>query len=449
MKHLITFLTVFLFVFSFAMAEKTGGKVGLGVNVGTSTYFGDYENGLPGWYFDGNIHWWVTNCIGVAANFNMPYLHVDTDNDRNEYFKSELTNYAFFLRYKPFSSYKLNPYLTAGYEIYNSEPLDRSKNALGEEESGSAIPMGFGITYYLTDIWAFNMETLVHLTTDDLVDGQDLGDKNDTWVTLAVGVSLNLGKAKDTDNDGIPDNRDGDPLKAEDIDGFEDKDGVPDPDNDMDGVLDIDDKAPLDPEDRDGFEDEDGVPDEDNDGDGIKDANDKAPNEAEDFDGFEDADGAPDNDNDNDGIADGNDKCPNEAETVNGFEDEDGCPDEKPEIHVESGKAIVLEGINFASSRATLTQASYNILDKVVKTMVDYPELEVEIRGYTDNTGSKKVNMSLSQKRAEAVKDYLVAQGVQPKRIKAVGYGPQNPIAPNDTKAGRAQNRRIEFFRIK
>jgi outer membrane protein OmpA-like peptidoglycan-associated protein len=233
------------------------------------------------------------------------------------------------------------------------------------------------------------------------------------------------------------------------MDGFEDGDGAPDPDNDGDGVPDVDDKAPMDPEDQDGFEDNDGKPDPDNDGDGILDGKDKAPNDPEDMDGFEDEDGVPDPDNDGDGIADKDDKCPNQPETVNGYDDEDGCPDTKPEIAVAKGAAIVLDGINFASGSSNVTSGSKSTLDKVVNTMRSNPELEIEIRGYTDNTGSLAGNKNLSQKRAESVRQYLIENGIDGTRVKAVGYGPENPIAPNNTREGRAKNRRIEFFRVK
>ena len=100
--------------------------------------------------------------------------------------------------------------------------------------------------------------------------------------------------AADTDGDGIPDFQDECPRLAEDMDGFLDDDGCPDPDNDSDGIPDGLDGRPLLMEDYDGFEDEDGVPDLDNDGDGIVDERDMCPDEPEDLDGFEDEDGCPD-----------------------------------------------------------------------------------------------------------------------------------------------------------
>jgi hypothetical protein len=98
-------------------------------------------------------------------------------------------------------------------------------------------------------------------------------------------------------------------------------------DPDGDGLRGEDDDCPDRPEDLDGFEDEDGCPDPDNDGDGVLDLIDLAPNLPEDIDGYEDEDGRPDLDNDNDGIADANDLCPDRAEDFDGFEDGDGCPE--------------------------------------------------------------------------------------------------------------------------
>jgi chemotaxis protein MotB len=81
--------------------------------------------------------------------------------------------------------------------------------------------------------------------------------------------------------------------------------------------------------------------------------------------------------------------------------------------------------------------------------MLKYPDIEVEIRGHTDNTGSYQGNVRISQRRADTVKEYLLRHGIPSYRIITKGFGPDNPIAPNNTREGRAQNRRIEFYRIK
>ena len=133
---------------------------------------------------------------------------------------------------------------------------------------------------------------------------------------------------RDMDKDGVPDRSDQCPAQAEDVDGFQDSDGCPDPDNDGDLIIDARDRCPLEAEDRDTFEDEDGCPDKDNDKDGIDDLHDHCPLQAETKNGFKDEDGCPDiPDADNDGVEDSKDKCPREAEDRDNWEDEDGCPD--------------------------------------------------------------------------------------------------------------------------
>jgi outer membrane protein OmpA-like peptidoglycan-associated protein len=249
----------------------------------------------------------------------------------------------------------------------------------------------------------------------------------------------------DNDKDTIKDNVDKCPDLAEDFDGYQDDDGCPDLDNDGDGIPDLVDKCPNEPEDFDGVQDTDGCPDvvQDSDNDGIPDDMDKCPLKAEDVDGFQDDDGCPDLDNDLDGILDKDDKCPNEPETFNGYLDEDGCPDERP---IE--EKFILRGVNFESGSAALTPDSYAILDQVVKSLKAYPEVKVEIAGYTDDVGKEEYNLKLSQQRADAVTRYIANGGISPDRLVAKGYGEANPIASNKNPAGRSENRRIEFHRL-
>jgi OOP family OmpA-OmpF porin len=273
-------------------------------------------------------------------------------------------------------------------------------------------------------------------------------------------LSFYFSYTKDTDKDGIVDKKDADPLHPEDFDGFQDEDGAPDYDNDGDGIVDAQDKAPNQAEDKDGFQDDDGVPDPANDGDGIVDAKDKTPDQAEDFDNFQDDDGAPDPDNDGYGILDTANKCPGTDETVaqgidtkenfNGYQDDDGCPDVKPMPKLEKkGTKLILKGINFETASVALTTDSYAILDEVIPGLVDNKEVELEVCGYTDSQGAASYNQKLSESRANTVMQYLIQHGVAATRLKAVGYGEKDPIAPNNTAEGRAQNRRIEFVRTK
>ncbi len=105
----------------------------------------------------------------------------------------------------------------------------------------------------------------------------------------------------------------------------------------------------------------------------------------------------------------------------------------------------VLVGINFDNNSTKFTAESYPILFHAALVMLQNPEIKVEIQGHTDNIGSESSNQKLSEKRADAVKNYLVARGVKADRIKTVGYGEKNPISDNKTADGRAMNRRIEF----
>ena len=121
----------------------------------------------------------------------------------------------------------------------------------------------------------------------------------------------------------------------------------------------------------------------------------------------------------------------------------------KPELTAEVGAAIVLEGVTFRSGSTEISPESEGILQKALNTMRQNPAIVVEIRGHSDNTGSRATNMRLSQQRAESVRTYLVNRGIAPARVTARGMGPDYPIAPNTTSDGRAKNRRIEFYRIK
>jgi outer membrane protein OmpA-like peptidoglycan-associated protein len=105
---------------------------------------------------------------------------------------------------------------------------------------------------------------------------------------------------------------------------------------------------------------------------------------------------------------------------------------------------FVLDGVNFDTGKATIRPDSFSRLDGVVDYLVHKKSVRIEISGHTDNVGNAKTNKTLSEKRAAACRDYLISKGVEASRVKAVGYGDEKPIAPNDTEAGRQQNRRIE-----
>ena len=128
------------------------------------------------------------------------------------------------------------------------------------------------------------------------------------------------------------------------------------------------------------------------------------------------------------------------------FFDEDlPPPPPPPEPPPVAKKKLVLRGVHFAFDKATLRQEAKPILEEAARMLTENPGVVVEVQGYTDGIGTAEYNLGLSERRAEAVKDFLVAQGVAASQLKARGFGKEDPVAPNDTAEGRAQNRRVEL----
>lgn len=151
---------------------------------------------------------------------------------------------------------------------------------------------------------------------------------------------------------------------------------------------------------------------------------------------------AGEKDSDGDGVFDSKDRCPG---TPKGTKvDEFGCPIRK----IQVGKTYVFEGVQFEVNKADLKASALPVLDEVADALKAEPAIKVLINGHTDGTGKRDYNIDLSQRRAETVKKYLVSKGIAAERLTATGYGPDRPIASNDTKEGRAQNRRVEFVPV-
>jgi outer membrane protein OmpA-like peptidoglycan-associated protein len=253
------------------------------------------------------------------------------------------------LRYGGGVSFQISPVLNAIAEIFGASRL-RSSTGTDALEGGLALqfrPLGSDLAF---------------------LGGAGLGLTEGVGAPrtrIFAGVTF-IRESSDQDNDGIIDGKDQCMTAPEDVDGYQDADGCPDPDNDGDGFADARDKCPNEPELKNGFQDADGCPDEiaDRDQDGIGDAEDKCPDQGgstvvtrkgdfygcpdrdkdglpdridkcptdpEDTDGYQDADGCSDPDNDSDGINDTDDQCVDQAEVRNGFQDDDGCPDSVPD----------------------------------------------------------------------------------------------------------------------
>jgi outer membrane protein OmpA-like peptidoglycan-associated protein/outer membrane protein assembly factor BamB len=113
---------------------------------------------------------------------------------------------------------------------------------------------------------------------------------------------------------------------------------------------------------------------------------------------------------------------------------------------IEKGKGIVVENIHFEINEAYLLKESLNILDRMIEALKRNKKIRLEVRGHTDITGTHAHNMKLSERRADAVREYMIKNGISPERLVAVGFGPDKPIGDNKTVEGRRKNRRTEFF---
>lgn len=282
------------------------------------------------------------------------------------------------------------------------------------------------------------------------------GVRPDDANVLSLGVSGRFGvgpiDAGDRDGDHIADADDRCPEQAEDVDSFEDQDGCPDKDNDNDGVPDDTDLCRDVPDDSKGILGEDGCPDgqaaaatTDRDNDGVLDERDKCPSEPEDRDNFQDEDGCADADNDKDQISDIKDLCPNEPETVNDYADNDGCPDED-QVRVVGGEIVLDEVVRFATNSAEISEQSYDLLKRLAKLIREHPEyVHISVEGHADLRGTEEQNVELSADRARAVLDFLVKEGVAPKRLSSKGFGSSRPLVPGRDEQALSKNRRVEF----
>lgn len=229
------------------------------------------------------------------------------------------------------------------------------------------------------------------------------------------------------------------------------------PDTDGDGVQDPNDRCPGTPA---------GAPvDEfgcefDDDGDGVVNSEDRCPNTpagvAVDSTGCE-------RDDDRDGVVNSKDQCPGtpagatvdargcadtDGDGVNDYRDQ--CPNTARGVVVDNTGCQLteeyrLEGVKFEFDSARLTSAAEDRLDSDVQILLRHSDLNVEIAGHTDNVGNAAYNEALSLRRAESVRAYLISKGANPSNLTVRGYGESNPLTSNDTDAGRAQNRRVEF----
>jgi len=258
-------------------------------------------------------------------------------------------------------------------------------------------------------------------------DGDGIADADDKCPTVPGLAKYNGCPIPDTDGDGINDEED----KCPTVPGVAKYNGCPIPDTDKDGINDEEDKCPTVP----GVAKYHGCPIPDSDSDGINDEEDKCPTVP----GVARYNGCPIPDTDKDGVNDEEDRCP----TVPGPASNHGCPVIKKELIQKINFAA--KSLLFQTGKAVILKKSYLQLDNVVRILKADSSFNLEIDGYTDNSGDSIKNVKLSTDRANAAKAYLIKKGVAAKRLNAQGFGPTKPIAPNKTPQGRAKNRRVEF----
>ncbi len=327
---------------------------------------------------------------------------------------------------------KFDPYLLlgGGYTWY------------GYHDAGT-LNAGLGFNCWMSDNFGIYVESVYKRSFDPNVHN---------YFQHSAGIALRLG-AKDSDGDGIVDKKDACPQTP----GLEKFNGCPD--SDGDGIPDKDDNCPK----LAGDAAHGGCPDSD--GDGVIDPNDKCPQTV----GLAKFNGCPDSDGD--GVADKDDQCPKVAGPLANHgcpwpdRDKDGVPDKDdlcpdtpglktnkgcPQITKEEQAKLneYAKTIYFKTASAEFTPKTIPVLNAIVDIMKKYPASKFRIEGHTDSVGRDDYNMKLSQRRANAVKQYLIDHGIDAGRLEAQGYGETRPVATNKTRAGRAKNRRVEIHLV-
>ena len=293
-------------------------------------------------------------------------------------------------------------------------------NVFSKESKGADVYFGFKIPVYQKKF----------KDTDE----DDILDHDDSCPTLAGPIENKGCPWPDKDKDSVLDKDDACPDAAGP---FENK-GCPWGDADNDTVLDnVDECATIA-----GPVENKGCPWPDTDGDSVLDKDDKCPNEK----GLAANAGCPELDADKDGVLDNDDSCP----TIPGPVSNKGCP----EVTQEALKELKVQAraVYFVTGKAVLQSADKGQtdgrLDAIKEIIKNYPNAKFSIEGHTDNVGNAASNQKLSEARAKAVMDALIAKGVNPENLTYKGYGASKPVADNKTAEGRAENRRTEVIHV-
>ena len=466
MKKLITFI-LFINILIIVNGQPADKKWGLGVFVGKTEYNGDLGNGFlqfkqEFYNFGGaSLSYYINKSFDITAQGTFGNYGYSKNTLLN--FKGRKADGNLLLTYKLNNDFvfkansKLAPYLLAGVGMSNVWNIPHLVNRIngGYDLTYSG---GIGLKYHFSDWIALQYQTLYTFTNGD---NRDFiaANKNDGYLAHSLGLVFSFGTPRDTDKDGIPNKLDKCPntpanvkVDAAGCPIDTDKDGIADyfdkcpttkglaifrgcPDTDGDGIEDSEDKCPT----VKGVLAFQGCPDTD--GDGIQDSEDKCPT----WIGIAALHGCPDTDGD--GITDFEDRCP----YLFGVKENFGCPEV---VAKEASKPIklllekALRGIQFETYKSIIKEVSFPILDEFVTLMNKHKEAKLIVNGHTDNVGTDESNLSLSRKRAAAIKTYLEEHGIDGERITTEGFGESQPIADNKTPEGRALNRRVQFILV-
>jgi outer membrane protein OmpA-like peptidoglycan-associated protein len=485
-KSFIIVIILLMIVSVPTFSQATDNKLWGGIQVNgllPATEF-NYDNGLKSSYLVRGLARYQFSDL-VTVELGMGYGILSGFDFNKKYWGTEIIPVDVRLLLKPFGADL--PYLYAGVGslIYKVKffPTSVSPKAVRASDYNGCVPLGIGITKKLTETMSLDLSGGATYSFTDNLNYYHLGKPEDAYYQLGIallftgsdddkdydndgltnGQERALGtdpKNPDTDNDGLKDGEEVNKYKTNPLNADTDNDGLKDgeevtryktdplnPDTDKDGLKDGEEVTkyktdPLNPDtDKDGLKDGEEVtkyktdplnPDTDNDG--LKDGEEVAKYKTDPL--KADTDGGS--------VNDGKEI----TNATNPLDPSDDVP-KKEELKVEVKKSIVLDGVVFKTASAEISPESAEILEIAFNTLNQNPEIEVEIQGHTDNVGKHAYNMKLSQKRADAVKDYIVKKGIAAFRITTNGYGPDKPVVPNTTPENKQKNRRIEFFRMK
>ena len=455
-KLLLILLVTIGYVNMYSQDENNPWQFTFGINAvdlasDTDTQFGEFFDVDPNWNVSSGLS---TFTLSKYLGDNLSLGFNGSLNKISKYAASfSSINDVTYFAFDGMLKYSLNDVLNWGkLEPYVGVGLG---NTWMDSESWMTTNGSLGMNYWFSDVWGLTAQVDYKQNMGVSGRGNSVMLDDGGSMRYSVGFSVKFG-GKDTDGDGVYDKHDACP----DVAGLEEFNGCPD--SDGDGIKDSEDTCPL----LAGSLEFDGCPDSD--GDGISDNKDACPNKA----GLASLDGCPDSDGDK--ITDSRDKCPNVAgPKENGgcpwpdsdgdsvLDKDDDCPSEAgtvanngcPEIYPsDEALAQLVEysrTINFAFDSAKFTDGTPPVLDAIVEILVAYPKANFSVEGHCDSKGSTKVNQKISDKRSNAVVEYLTNSGIATSRLTAKGFGESMPIDTNNTMAGRANNRRVEIVLVK